>query len=56
MISSEVELKALKEEFTHHQDKVDEYYALVQEAAQKHQDDQSEYCCCCRPLFVTVMV
>ncbi|XP_050701934.1 alpha-2-macroglobulin receptor-associated protein-like [Eriocheir sinensis] len=38
---TEVELKALKEEFQHHQDKVDEYYALVQEKAQQHQDDQN---------------
>lgn len=45
IISSEVELKALKEEFQHHQDKVDEYYALVQEAAKKYQDDQSEFHC-----------
>lgn len=40
---TEVELKALKEEFQHHQDKVDEYYALVQEAAKKHHDDQNEF-------------
>ncbi|KAK8399795.1 hypothetical protein O3P69_003668 [Scylla paramamosain] len=39
---TEVELKALKEEFQHHQDKVDEYYALVRETAQKQQDDRNE--------------
>ncbi|KAG0723915.1 Alpha-2-macroglobulin receptor-associated protein [Chionoecetes opilio] len=38
---TEVELKALKEEFQHHQDKVDEYYALVQDKSQKHEDDEN---------------
>lgn len=25
----EIELQVLKEEFTHHQDKIDEYYSLI---------------------------
>lgn len=32
------ELMALKEEFTHHQDKIDQYYALLEEAEDKTRD------------------
>ncbi|EEZ98539.1 alpha-2-macroglobulin receptor-associated protein [Tribolium castaneum] len=35
------ELAALKEEFTHHQDKVDQYYALLHDVKGKEQDDNT---------------
>ena len=63
ILSLEMELKALKEEFQHHQDKVDEYYALVQEASRQHQDDQSEchahsgyLCDCLPPLIINILI
>ncbi|XP_068215445.1 alpha-2-macroglobulin receptor-associated protein [Palaemon carinicauda] len=36
---TETELKALKEEFMHHQEKVDEYYSLVSKAKIQEQND-----------------
>ena len=53
-----MELKALKEEFQHHQDKVDEYYALVREAAQKQQDDHSKSAltCVCGSLSLSLYI
>ncbi|XP_064105454.1 alpha-2-macroglobulin receptor-associated protein-like [Macrobrachium nipponense] len=36
---TETELKALKEEFLHHQEKVDEYYSLVTKTKVKEQND-----------------
>lgn len=31
----EIELRALKEEFQHHQEKIDEYFALIKSATPK---------------------
>ncbi|KAG7174057.1 alpha-2-macroglobulin receptor-associated protein-like [Homarus americanus] len=38
---TEPELKALKEEFQHHQDKVDDYYSLINTASVKLEQDQN---------------
>lgn len=38
---SEAELKALKEEFQHHQDKIDEYYSLLNSASVKMENEQN---------------
>lgn len=35
------ELRALKEEFTHHQDKIDQYYSLLAESDVKPHDDEN---------------
>lgn len=43
LLFSAIELQALKEEFSHHQDKVDQYYALLDEVEAKPGDDLSEY-------------
>lgn len=39
---TEAELKALKEEFEHHQEKVDEYYSLLSTVAAKTEQDQNK--------------
>nr|XP_053632752.1 alpha-2-macroglobulin receptor-associated protein-like [Cherax quadricarinatus] len=38
---TEPELKALKEEFQHHQDKIDDYYALINSASVKMESEQN---------------
>lgn len=40
---TEAELKALKEEFQHHQDKVDQYYNLLNSASAKMENEQSKF-------------
>lgn len=37
------ELQALKEEFTHHQDKVDQYYNLLNDVNPKDEHHESKY-------------
>ena len=39
------ELKTLKEEFSHHQDRIDEYYSLLETL---NQNDKSKLMQCCR--------
>ncbi|KAK3864832.1 hypothetical protein Pcinc_029520 [Petrolisthes cinctipes] len=40
---TEVELRALKEEFMHHQEKIDEYFALIQSATPKEGEGEQNY-------------